>query len=194
MLSILGRPRSACDGITRRQLLQAAGAGLLGLSLPRLLRAQDTAARREGRARSVIFLFLFGGPSQLETFDMKPAAPQEIRGPFRPSASRTPGLLMCEHLPRLAEVSDKFCVVRTMTHSYNDHSGAGHYLQTGRRWHIPIGGGFNATPRDWPSIGSVVEYLDQRAAAGRGGDLPSYAVVPSRLGKLEDRGQYIRPG
>jgi hypothetical protein len=194
MLSILGRRRSACDGITRRQLLRAAGAGLLGLSLPRLLRAQDAVPLRHGRARSVIFLFLFGGPSQLETFDMKPDAPQDIRGPFRPIASRTPGLRICEHLWRLAQVSDKFCAVRTMTHSYNDHSGAGHYMQTGRRWHIPIGGGFNATPRDWPSIGSVVEYLDQRAAAGRGRDLPSYAVVPSRLGKLEDRGQYIRPG
>jgi hypothetical protein len=194
MLSILGRPQSACDGVTRRQLLQAAGAGLLGLSLPDVLRAQAVAPERHGKARSVIFMFLFGGPSQLETFDMKPDAPDEIRGPFRPIGSRTPGLRICEHLPRLAQVSDRFCVVRTMTHSYNDHSGAGHYLQTGKRWHIPIGGGFSATPRDWPSMGSVVEYLDQRAAAGHGRDLPSYAVLPSRLGKLEDRGQYIRPG
>jgi hypothetical protein len=153
MLSILGQPRTVCDGITRRQLLQAGGAGLLGLSLPNVLRAQAASPHRPGRARSVIFMFLFGGPSQLETFDMKPDAPDEIRGPFRPIASRTAGLCICEHLPRLAQVSDKFCVVRTLTHSYNDHSGAGHYLQTGRRWHIPIGGGFSATPRDWPSMG-----------------------------------------
>lgn len=139
-------------------------------------------------------MFLFGGPSQLETFDMKPDAPQDIRGPFRPTACRTPGLLISDHLPRLANISDKYCVVRTMTHPYNDHSGGGHYLQTGKSWHIPIGGGFNATSRDWPSMGSVVEYLAQRDPRRRERDLPSYAVVPSRLGHLEGRGQYLRPG
>ncbi len=216
MLSILGRPRTVCDGWTRRELLQAGGAGLLGLSLPRVLQAEalpsspaplpgGEGGRRGGRAKSVIFLFLFGGPSQLETFDMKPDAPQDIRGPFRPTACRTPGLLMCDQLPRLANVSDKFSVVRTMTHSYNDHSGGGHYIQTGKRWHIPIGGGFNATTSDWPAMGSVVEYLAQRGALtpnpspirGEGRharDLPSYAVVPSWLGRLEQQGQYIRPG
>jgi hypothetical protein len=208
MLSILGRPRTVCDGLTRRELLQAAGAGLMGLSLPRLLQAESLPrAGRGGKAKSVIFMFLFGGPSQLETFDMKPDAIAEIRGPFRPTPCRTPGLLMSEYLPRLANVSDKFTVVRTMTHSYNDHSGAGHYLQTGKRWHLPIGGGFNATSRDWPSMGSVVEYLAQRSQlpaplAGEGPgvrgtrarDLASYAVVPNRLGHLEAQGQYIRPG
>jgi hypothetical protein len=193
MLSILGRGRAACNGINRRQLLEAAGAGLLGLTLPKVLEAQSASAGSPGRARSVIFLFLFGGPSQLETFDMKPDAAQQIRGPFRPIGCRTPGLRICEHLPRLAQVSDKFCVVRTLTHSYNDHSGAGHYLQTGKRWHIPIGGGFSATPHDWPSMGSVVEYLAQRSG-GSARDLASYAVVPSRLGRLEAEGQYIRPG
>jgi hypothetical protein len=193
MLSIVGRPQRTCEGISRRHLLQAAGAGLMGLSLPKLLRAEAQAPPLpHGRARSVIFLFLFGGPSQLETFDLKPTAPSEIRGPFRPIASRTPGLLISEHLPRLARVSDKYCVVRTMTHDYNDHSGAGHYLQTGRRWHIPIGGGFSATPRDWPAMGSVVEYLSQRQDHAR--QMPAYAVVPNRLGQLEDAGQYVRPG
>jgi Protein of unknown function (DUF1501) len=192
MLSILSRPRPTCEGLTRRHLLQAAGAGLLGLSLPKVLHAESERPFQRARAKSVIFMFLFGGPSQLETFDLKPDAPSEIRGPFRPTACRTPGLRICEHLPRLASVSDKFCVVRTMTHNYNDHSGAGHYLQTGKRWHIPIGGGFSATPRDWPSMGSVVECLSQRH--GLSHDLPSYAVVPNRLGKLEDAGQYIRPG
>jgi hypothetical protein len=164
------------------------------MTLPDLLRAESAAPSGKARARSVIFLFLFGGPSQLETFDLKPHAPDKIRGPFRPIASRTPGLLISEHLPRLAAISDKFCVVRSMTHSYNDHSGAVHYLQTGRRWHIPIGGGFDATPRDWPAIGSVVEYLAQHTAATRGRDLPAYAVVPNYLGRLEQGGQYRRPG
>jgi hypothetical protein len=192
MLSILSRPRATCEGMTRRHLLQAAGAGLLGLSLPKVMQAETERSFPRGRAKSVIFMMLFGGPSQLETFDMKPDAPDTIRGPFRPIACRTPGLRICEHLPRLANVSDKFCVVRTVTHSYNDHSGAGHYLQTGKRWHIPIGGGFSATPRDWPSMGSVVECLSARHGLSR--DLPSYAVVPNRLGKLEDAGQYVRPG
>lgn len=171
----------------RRHLLRA-GAGLLGVTLPRVLAAEPPAAPR---ARSVIFLFLFGGPSQFETFDLKPEAPAEIRGPFHPIACRTPGLLICEHLPRLAAISDRFCVVRTMSHDFNDHSGGAHYLQTGRRWQVPIGGGFSATPRDWPSIGSVVEHL--RGGRG-GGGVPAYAVVPNRLGRLQENGQYVRPG
>lgn len=193
MLTILGRKRAACDGMSRREILQAAGAGLLGLSLPKVLAAEaqkPTAAR----AKSVIFLFLFGGPSQLETFDMKPEAPEKIRGPFKPIDCRTPGLLICEHLPRLANVSDKFCVVRTMSHNYNDHSGAAHYIQTGQRWQIPIGRGFSATPQDWPSMGSVVEYLNQNAGSASAKDLPAYAVVPNWLGRLQDAGQYRRPG
>ncbi|MBI1902488.1 MAG: DUF1501 domain-containing protein [Planctomycetia bacterium] len=195
MLSLLGHPRSACDGVSRRELLRAGGAGLLGLSLPKLLAAEEKApAPVGGRARSVIFVLLFGGPSQLETFDLKPEASEKIRGPFRPTPSRTSGLAICEHLPRLAAISDKFCVVRTMTHNYNDHSGGGHYIQTGRRWHVPIGGGFNATPQDWPSIGSVVEHVAQHSTGGGERDLPSYAVVPNRLGRIEQEGQYLRPG
>lgn len=180
--------------LQRRRLLQAGGAGLLGLSLPRLLQAEEVSAPGQGRAKSVIFLFLFGGPSQLETFDLKPEAPAEIRGPLLPIACRTPELRISEALPRLAAISDKFCVVRTMSHDYNDHSGAGHFLQTGKRWHLPIGGGFSATPQDWPSVGSVTEYLAQQQPGGLDRDLPSYMVVPNRLGTLEAQGQYVRPG
>lgn len=194
MLTILGNPHAACDGASRRQILQAAGAGLLGLSLPKLLAAESVGGERVARAKSVIFLFLFGGPSQLETFDMKPQAPDNIRGPFKPIACRTPGLLICDRLPRLAARSDQFGVIRTMSHSFNDHSGGGHYLQTGKRWHIPIGGGFNFTAKDHPSMGSVVEYLEQNSAGGDKRDLPSYAVLPNMLGRIEQEGQYLRPG
>jgi hypothetical protein len=198
MLRIDGYPRAACDGITRRRLIEAAGAGLFGLSLPRLLAAQsaskgNTIALRS-RARAVIFINLFGGPSQLETFDLKPDAPEKIRGPFRPIACRTPGLLISEHLPKLAEVSDRFCVVRTMTHPYNDHSGAAHYIQTGKVWQVPIGGGFNPTPGDWPSMGSVVEYMTQHDPSKSSRAMPGYAVVPNSLGRLQEAGQYLRPG
>ncbi len=195
MLSILSQPRMSCDGFSRREILAAGGTGLLGLSLPRLLAAEEAGDPfRGGRAKSVIFLFLFGGPSQLETFDLKPDAPSDIRGPFQPIDSRTPGLLISEHLPGLALNSDKFAAVRTMTHNFNDHSGGGHYIQTGHRWHIKVGGGFSATPQDWPSMGSVVEYLTQQSPGGLERDFPSYAVLPNRLGRLQDNGQYVRPG
>ena len=89
MLTINGLPKSTCAGMSRRELLQIGGAGLLGLCLPKVLAAETTAPPvARGKAKSVIFLFLFGGPSQLETFDMKPEAPVEIRGPFRPIKSR----------------------------------------------------------------------------------------------------------
>ena len=199
MLSISNGTGQTCRGASasikysRRAMVQAAGAGLLGLSLPKLLAAEAAGKTHSARAKSVIFMFLFGGPSQYETFDMKPEAISDIRGPYRPIGSRTPGLKICEHLPLLADASDKFCVIRSMSHDFNDHSGGGHYIQTGHRWQIPIGGGFSATPQDWPSMGSVVEKLSQQSS-GLSADLPSYMVVPNRLGRLQDKGQYVRPG
>lgn len=193
MLTINGTSRQTCEGWGRREVIQAGGMGLFGLSLPKILAAEDAVADFVPRAKSVIFLMLFGGPSQLETFDLKPEATDQIRGPFRPIASRTPGLLIGEHLPRTAQISDKFCVIRTMSHTFNDHSGGGHYLQTGRRWHVPIGGGFTPTPKDWPSMGSIVEYLAQQRD-GLSNPLPSYMVVPNSLGRIEQQGQYPRPG
>ncbi|MFO0943182.1 MAG: DUF1501 domain-containing protein [Pirellulales bacterium] len=161
MLTILGETSRVCDGISRRRMIQAGGAGLFGLTLDQVLRAEVHGSPHSAKAKSVIFLLLFGGPSQLETFDMKPDAPEKIRGPFRPIACRTPGLLISEHLPKTADISNRFCVLRTMSHSFNDHSGGGHYIQTGKRWHVPIGGGFAPAPKDWPSMGSIVEYNDQ---------------------------------
>lgn len=186
MLEILGRNQTVCHGMSRRSLIQAGGAGLFGLTLPNLMRAEEASVRPKGRARSVIFLFLFGGPSQLETFDMKPEAASKIRGPYSPIPSRTPDLRICELLGRCAAISDKFAVVRTLSHSFNDHSGGGHFVQTGKRWQIPIGAGFNATPQDWPSYGSVVEYLSQqRASLTERKDLPNYVVLPNSLGKIQ---------
>jgi hypothetical protein len=204
MLTLLGQASRACDGLTRRRLLEVAGAGLLGASFGKLAAAETRSAQlrpavRAPRARSVIFLFLYGGPSQLETFDMKPEAADAIRGPFKPIACRTPELRICEHLPKTAAVSDKFCVLRTLTHPYNDHSTAGHYLQTGHPWHIPIGGGFNSTPNDWPSMGSVAQYTQQTPRAGRHSDgppgrMPGYVVLPNYLGRLEEGLVLRRPG
>jgi len=175
--------------------LQVGGAGLFGLSLPKLLAAEQVAAPfKNARAKSVLFLFLFGGPSQLETFDLKPDAPSSLRGPFKPIASRTPDLRLCEHLQRTAQVSDKFCVIRTMTHPHNDHN-ACHYIQTGHKWTRSAANGsdVNARPTDWPSMGSVVEYVSQNIVDGRDRQLPDYIYLPNRLGHLQgyDRtGQY----
>ena len=222
MLNLLGPTHSLCGGVSRRELLQAGGAGLFGLSLPKLLQAEEVSPPIKPRAKSVIFLFLFGGPSQLETWDMKPLAASTIRGPYSPIASRTPDLRVCELLPKCAAMSDQFAVVRTLSHDFNDHSGGGHFIQTGKRWHIPIGAGFNATPQDWPSVGSVVEYLSQhqkpgfsespaslaasvadvseekpgfRKSRASAHNLPSYVVLPNSLGKIQTYTvQLKRPG
>ncbi len=198
MLTIKGEPRRLCNGLTRRDVLRAGGAGLLGTSLTKLLAAEAVGGVVRPRAKSVMFLFLFGGPSQLETFDMKPNAPTGIRGPYQPIASRTPGLLVCEHLPKLAALSDKYAVVRTLTHDQNDHN-ACHYIQTGHPMPPAERGParVNATEKDWPAFGSVVEYLDRRADAVRAADerrdFPSYVYLPNPLGHIQgyDRsGQY----
>jgi hypothetical protein len=195
MLTIFGRPQRVCSGLTRRELLQAGGAGLFGISLTKLLAAEQAGeVFHNARAKSVLFLYLFGGPSQLETFDMKPDAPSGLRGPFKPIASCTPELRICEHLARSAQVSDKFCVIRTMTHPHNDHN-ASHYIQTGHKWtrSAENGSDVNARPTDWPAMGSVVEYLSQHAPDAHRRTFPDYVYLPNRLGHLQsyDRtGQY----
>ena len=117
MLTIIGWGRRACDGVSRRQLLQAGGIGLLGLSLPRVLAAEQLSAGARGRAKSVIFLFLFGGPSQLETFDLKPEAPSSIRGPFKPIKTSSPDIQISEIFPKMAKHADKFSLVRSCYHT-----------------------------------------------------------------------------
>jgi uncharacterized protein (DUF1501 family) len=194
MLRVLGHPHQSCQGWTRRDALRVGGAGLFGASLPMVQAAEAAQGTGAGRAKSVIFVFPFGGPSQLETFDMKPEAPSGIRGPFMPIACRTPGLQICEHLPHLAAMSDKFAVVRTMTHKQNDHN-ACHLVQTGHDMPIvPRGAAqVDATEKDWPAMGSVVEYLDQKAASQGIKEVPSYVYLPNRLGHIQgyDRlGQY----
>jgi hypothetical protein len=195
MLTIQGRPQRVCSGLSRRELLQVGGAGLFGLGMPQLLAAeQKSPSFQQARVKNVLFLFLFGGPSQLETFDMKPDAPSEIRGPFKTIASRTPDLRLSEHLHRTASISDKIAVIRTVTHPHNDHN-ACHYVQTGHPWTRSAANGsdVNARETDWPAMGSVVEYVSQHAADANQRSLPDYIYLPNRLGHLQgyDRtGQY----
>jgi hypothetical protein len=198
MLAIRSEPRTVCNGMTRREVLRAAGTGLLGTSLNQLWAAEEAGQIIRPRAKSVMFIFLFGGPSQLETFDMKPDAPSSLRGPYQPIASRTPEMRICEKLPQLAGLSDRFAVIRTMTHNQNDHN-ACHLIQTGHPLPpAPRGAAMvDATEKDWPAIGSVVEYFDQRAdtvrPADQRRDFPSYIYLPNPLGHIQgyDRsGQY----
>jgi hypothetical protein len=166
MLRILGSPKRLCDGLTRRDMLWAGGLGLFGLGLRDYLRLLDTpaaaseqhrAAKSFGKAKSCILLFLYGSPSQLETFDMKPDAPLEIRGEFKPIRSSLPGLDVCELLPNAARVLDRVTVVRSVSHPYPIHGVA--FATTGvNAIDIPM----ELNPRDarhWPYVGSVVDHV-----------------------------------
>lgn len=158
----------------RRELLRAGGLSLLGLTAPRLelLRAQTSGPVAERRANACVFLFLFGGPSQIDLWDMKPAAPLEVRGEFQPIATRVPGIQICEHLPKLAEQMDKVCLLRSMTHRMNVHGPACSEIFTGREYFgAPTTD--QATELDWPSLSA----LTMRYGSPRAG-LPPSIVLP----------------
>jgi hypothetical protein len=146
---------------SRRRLLQAGSLGLMGVSLPRLLRADENnrATGVKPRADACILIFLNGGPSHLDMWDMKPAAPDGIRGEFKPIATRVPGIQVCEHLPRLATVIDRFSIVRSMHHSVNNaHALAVYTSLTGHDRgdaNVAVGRGGD----DYPSIGSALAAL-----------------------------------
>ncbi|HTU21649.1 MAG TPA: DUF1501 domain-containing protein [Gemmataceae bacterium] len=147
------RAATPCPGsrLSRREILQVGGAGLLGLGLPRLLRAGE---RRATRADSCILIFLNGGPSHLDMWDMKPDAPKEVRGEFQPIATSLPGVQFSEHLPKLARHMHRCTLVRSVHHSVNNAHAAAVY--TGLTGHDrgEIGGG--AKPTDHPALGSVM--------------------------------------
>lgn len=118
--------------LTRRAAIRVGGASLFGLSFPRFLAAAER-ARDKARVKSVILLHQWGGPGQHETFDPKPDAPDNVRGWFKPTQTKVPGLHVCEKLPKIAEVIDKLCVVRCMAHTtpMKNHNSAGYYSLTG---------------------------------------------------------------
>ena len=143
--------------VSRRRMLQAGSAGLAGLALPALLRAERAAARSP-RAKHIILLHQFGGPSHLDTFDMKPTAPEGIRGEFKPIATQVPGLHVSEHLPRFAMVIDRFAQIRSVNHRIKNHNSATYYSLTG---HAPPIDDIRLrdTQELYPAYGSTVAKL-----------------------------------
>jgi uncharacterized protein (DUF1501 family) len=160
MLSITAGARRLCDGLNRREVLSVGCAGVLGLGLPALLRAA-VARQFEARpkAKSLILLFLEGGPAHQDLWDMKPDAPVEVRGEFKPIATTVPGLLFCEHLPMLARQAHHLTLVRSVNHAIGDHNAGAYYAFTGRE---PIASGRLITgpgPDNFPAVGAVLAKL-----------------------------------
>ena len=183
MLSILHDPLNVYQRrFNRREALRVGGLSLLGLTAPQLAhlrgsRAADATSVKDGssakhRYNSCVFIFLFGGPSQIDLWDMKPAAPVEIRGDFKPVSTNVPGIQICEHLPGLASQMDKVCLVRSMTHNMNVHGPACSEIFSGREY-------FNAPttdqadPQDWPSLSSMMMRFGQPH-----GGVPPSIVLP----------------
>ncbi len=172
------RVTATCDGVRRRDLLTVGVLSAVGLTLPQFLRAQAASAAEGRSARDVncILIFQAGGSSQLETFDLKPDAPAEIRGEFKPISTNVPGIQICEHLPRLARQMDRFSIIRSLTHTNAGHGGGAHYMCTGKH---PVAGfveGLTRPNNQHPFFGSVVAH-----EKGIRHDLPPFISLPMLL-------------
>jgi hypothetical protein len=174
----LGRLRSSdCQRVSRRALLQVGSLGAVGLSLADLLRLQTArAAGPAPPARSIILLWLWGGPSHLDTFDLKPKAPVEYRGPYAPIDTSAPGVQVCELLPKLAERADKYAIVRSLHHTSNDHGIGGTIGLTGSEAGGASLGGPILPGRLQPTHGSIVSRV-----LGPGDKLPRFITVGGHL-------------
>lgn len=168
--------RNASPLTARRDILRAGTVGLLGMSMPRLLASQAAAAEAIAsapapRARAVLLLFMWGGPAHQDTWDLKPDAPAEVRGEFKPISTKVPGIQICEHFPQLAQRTDQLAIIRSMTHTDVNHTTSTHYLLTGKA-PPPV----NDLRKDWPHMGAVLSRL------GRGtGPLPPFVSMRPKL-------------
>lgn len=171
--------RGFCDGLTRRQALKIGASGFIGgLTLPGLFQMEATASDgTEPKARACIFLFLQGGPSTIDMWDLKPDAPAEIRGPFKPIRTNVVGTMVGEHCFRCAQVADKYTILRTHSHNDNGHVTGSHYVLTGYRPSFPDGGNSKVPVNElYPSIGSVVA-----RELGTHASVPPYVNMPHPL-------------
>ncbi|HUE71053.1 MAG TPA: DUF1501 domain-containing protein [Pirellulaceae bacterium] len=158
MLTIsCGKKSRFCDGVSRRSFLRIGAAGIGGLTLAGLMKA-DAAQGTQNSHKAVINIHLGGGPSHQDMFDLKPDAPREFRGEFNPIATNIPGIHICEHMPRLAAMADKYAIIRSLVGMFDDHS----------NYHTQTGWGHNelANVGGRPSIGSVVSKLQGPTASG----------------------------
>jgi Protein of unknown function (DUF1501) len=154
-----------CDGLHRRDFLKAGAIGGLGLSLASYLRLAKAGEIAPAKGRSAIYINLTGGPTHLDTFDLKPDAPAEIRGEFKPIKTNVPGMEICELMPKLAQCADKYIILRGVSHSIAAHNLGTDYMNTGNR---PL------PSLDYPSYGAVVS-KELPAAVG----LPSFVAIPN---------------
>ncbi len=175
------QPHQHRTGLSRRELLQVGYSGLLGVGLQSALASQTSAAVAgdnvkllPGKPKQIVIVFLTGAASHHDTFDMKPDAPAEVRGEFKPIATSVPGLHVCEHLPQLAKRADKYAVIRSLSHGDNNHLMSTHYALTGE---LQPGGFFDkvASRDDWPSYAAGCAYLRPRTdGIPSGVNLPTY--------------------
>ncbi len=171
MLTFTGDGKATtCDGRTRRDFLQVGALGAIGLSLPQYLAAKEQSGQSANDDRACIMIFNLGAPSQLDTFDMKPNAPAEVRGPFQAINTSAPGIQLSEILPLHAKIADKIGFVRSVHHTGAAvHDAGWQMMQTGRQF----SGGVNT-----PHAGAVLAYLK-----GRKTDLPPFVVLPELMGR-----------
>ncbi len=170
--------KNYCDGVTRRDFVRIGAISWMGLQLglPELLRLEAEAASGPHGDKSVscIFIFLLGGASCIDMWDLKPEAPDEIRGPFQEIATRVPGTRICEHLPRIADCIDRLALVRSFSHRDGGHGSADHWMMTGHK----VGPGFvsndNMVNNQRPCHGAVVA-----KELGPRGAVPPYIAIPS---------------
>jgi hypothetical protein len=173
MLDLIGRPHRTGDGLSRRNLLRIGSLGIGGLSLPNLLRLRSAAASAgtTGNRKAVILVWLAGGPSHIDMYDLKPEAPAEIRGEFRPIKTNVPGIDISEHLPLQARIMDRLAIVRSACHTNAGHGMGSQWMLTG--WQPTI----EVTDNIYPNIGSIVSRM--RGANDPG--LPAYVNLPKPI-------------
>ncbi|TWU21032.1 hypothetical protein Pla52o_40640 [Novipirellula galeiformis] len=174
---------SPCYGMDRRGFLRVGAAGVVGTTLPGLAAtANDSPTSREGfgRAKSVLIVMLSGGPSQLDMLDPKPEAPEEVRGEFSPIPTTIPGVNVCEHLPKLAQQTDRWSLVRTLAHREHNHLLATHVALTGRPTPLPRGGSDLdrvETRNDFPNFAAALDFVRPRTdGIPTGVSLPNYMI------------------
>lgn len=190
MISLLQRGRTRlCDSWSRRELLRVGALGALGFSLADAYRLEAAVGRPAGAtARSVILIYNCGAPSHIDLWDMKPDAPQEVRGPFRPIPTNVDGIQISELMPQLARMADRYAIVRTVHHTHGAHNAGMYWTITGKPY--PVDSTLiNPSRNDYPSLGTLVGWLARRE--GLPNRVPPYVITPF---PHCDSTTYITPG